>query len=155
MACRSLLIKSFTLLLILFLAGCSQMLQSPVQVESDIEEARETYAQGNPDDPLLPLILEQKIQKGMSPAEVFYSWGRPVHRFKGEDRQNWIYEFSDDGSPDSQPKTITHLFFERNVLVRWKHDRRYVYFGENDPGADIVDEMGDLTMPGSSESKKP
>lgn len=141
-------------LLALVLAGCSQMLHSPIEPDADHANYREAYAAHYPDDPYAELIEIHAIRKGMSTRQVLASWGRPIHNFPEEDKQMWIYEFSDDGSPDSQPKTITHLFFERDELVRWKRDRRYVDLMAEPRDVDYSSEFGDLKDPGSSNTQK-
>ncbi len=141
-------------LMALVLVGCSQMLHSPIEPDTDHANYRTAYATHYPDDPHLELIEAQAIRKGMSPRQVLASWGRPIHSFPQKDKEMWIYEFSDDGSPDSQPKTITHLFFERDKLVRWKRDRRYVDLTAEPTDVDYSHELGDLKDPGSSNTQK-
>jgi len=131
--------------------GCRRQLRAPVNVDPAVLEIREQYAAMNPDDPFLDAIAEQKLRKGMSPTQVYLAWGRPVHRFKGEGQQKWIYEFSED--PNTQPKTITHLFFEKEKLVRWKVNRGYVYFLDPESAGDSADDLRDL--PGLGSSKQP
>jgi hypothetical protein len=151
---RLTLLCTTLLALVVLTPACTKFLRSPVQVDAIHIELRERYIAAYPDDLYLEQIVEQKIVIGMNPTQVFLSWGKPFHRFKDGDAQKWIYEFSDDGLMDNQPKTVTHLFFEQDELVRWKHDHGYVYFHGEDPGADFTDELKDLPSTGSSGSQK-
>ncbi len=148
------LICSALLLLVVMAPACTKTLRSPVQVDASHLELRDRYVSAFPDDAYLPQIIEQDIVIGMNPTQVFLSWGKPFHRFKDGGAQKWIYEFSDEGLLENQPKTVTHLFFEQDELVRWKHDHGYVYFHSEDPGADFTDELKDLPSAGSSSTQK-
>ncbi len=154
MSKRLIPICSALLLLIVLVSACGKFLRSPVQVDASHLERRNRYVEAFPDDVYLPHIIEQKIVIGMNPTQVFLSWGKPFHRFKDGDAQKWIYEFGDEGLLENQPKTVTHLFFEQDELVRWKHDHGYVYFHGEDPGADFSDELKDLPSAGSSSTQK-
>ncbi len=154
MSKRMNLICSALLLVAVMASACSKTLRSPVQVDASHLELRDRYVSTFPDDAYLSQIIEQDIVIGMNPTQVFLSWGKPFHRFKDGDAQKWIYEFSDEGLQENQPKTVTHLFFEQDELVRWKHDHGYVYFHSEDPGADFSDELKDLPSEGSSSTQK-
>lgn len=134
--------------LIAGLSSCRKSLRAPVRIDPAIEKYRSNHEKDYPEDPFLPAIKRSEIHLGMSPLQVFLAWGRPVQRRKGDHEQMWIYEFSDD--PEAQPKTIAHVFFEDELLVRWKMDRGYVYFVEPDAGGVSADDFGDLPDAGSA-----
>ncbi len=151
---RKTLFCSAFLIGIVSLSACSKVLLSPAQLDAKHLELRGRYAESYPDDKYLEQILAQRIEIGMNPTQVFLAWGKPFHRFKDGNAQKWIYEFGEEGLLENQPKTVTHLFFEKDNLVRWKHDHGYVYFHGEDPGADFTDELKDLPSAGSSSTQK-
>ena len=137
----------FLITFLMGLSGCRRTLKAPMAVSPEVEPLRAKYATLYPDDPLMDSIHASTLHRGMSPTQVYVAWGRPLHRFKTDAGQKWIYEFSED--PESQPKTIAHLFFEDDELLRWKVDRGYVYFLEPESGGSGADEFRDLPDLGS------
>lgn len=131
--------------------GCQRSAKAPVQLDAELSDLRVQYAETYPDDPFLPTIAENRIVEGMGPTQVFLAWGRPVHRFKGDGAQKWIYEFSENA--EAQPKTVAHLFFEHGELIRWKIDHGFVFFLDPETQADTPEDFGDL--PGLGSPKQP
>lgn len=125
-------------------SACSRTLRTPVTVEPDIQSKRELYARQFPEDPFVEDIVAGRIEKGMSTLQVKLAWGRPFHSFEQEEpgESKLIYLFADDGLPDSQPKTVTHLFFRHDRLVRWQRDRKIVNLPTSESGIGVADDLG-------------
>ncbi len=138
-------------LALLGLGGCKRSAKAPIVLSPEHVALRAQYAESHPDDPFLDTIATQEILKGMTPTQVYLSWGRPVHRIKGADEQKWIYEFTED--PEVQPKKVAHLFFERGLLVRWFVDRSYIFLLDPESGSGGADDFRDL--PDLRGSKQP
>lgn len=139
---RKLHLLLIALAILLFVGGCQRSARAPITLDAEHLDLRGQYAQLHPDDPFLDAIEGQEIRKGMNPTQVYLSWGRPIHRFKAENEQKWIFEFSEN--EDAQPKLVAHLFFERESLVRWRIDHSYVFFVDPDTDTAGGDDFGDL-----------
>ncbi|MBC8365779.1 outer membrane protein assembly factor BamE [bacterium] len=111
---------SFLIISTLFLFACSSHLKSIAKPDDDIIAARADY-----DSDRNEAIEAQEIHKGMSPADVYFSWGRPEHRFRTSERERWIYMFEGDGD---QPDRVVWLHFENGKLKRWTVDRGFMEF---------------------------
>ena len=138
------------LIAVLGLGACHQTLRAPVKIDPDIEEVRDKYRTLYPDDPYLVDIARSELRKGMSPTQVYVAWGLPMQSSKSDKGRNWLYEFS--SPPETQPKTVAHLFFEKDKLVRWRVVRGYVYFLDPQSKSAAATEIKDL--PSLSTSKQ-
>jgi hypothetical protein len=124
--------------LFLSLSACSLTPHSTLTVSDEVKVWRSQYRAEKPDDPFLPSVEKQTLQKGMSRVHVLLAWGRPKHRELQADRsaENWVYDLTEE--PEIQPRKLAHLFFERQrdelVLVRWRLDRGYLYFVDPEKG---------------------
>jgi hypothetical protein len=146
--------SSRTLLLLVavfILGGCQRSARAPIELDADHMDLRLQYAQLYPESPYLDAIDKQEIRKGMNPTQVYLAWGPPVHRFKAEGEQKWIYEFSE--KVEGQPKLVAHLFFERKELMHWRIDHSYVFFIAPEASPSSTDEFKDL--PDLPRSKRP
>jgi hypothetical protein len=143
--------SSRTLLLlvaVVILGGCQRSAHAPITLDAEHLDLRLQYAQLYPESPHLDAIDKQEIRKGMNPTQVYLAWGPPVHRFKAEGEQKWIYEFSEKVA--GQPKLVAHLFFERKELMHWRIDHSYVFFLDTETGTSTGDEFKDLPDLGGS-----
>lgn len=139
------------LVLLATLVGCRQSLRAPVEIDPEIVELRRQYATTNQSDPFLEAMADGEVRRGMNPTQVFLTWGRPLYRVKGEDRQRWTYEFRE--GPRPQPRTLIYLFFRDERLVEWQVDRGHVFFSDPDSPGESPDDFGDL--PGLTPDKQP
>jgi hypothetical protein len=105
---------------IVVLSGCSSHLTSFQDLDPDIALARLDYQSGWDES-----ISKHQIVKGMSVTDVYFSWGRPQHRFRTGNRERWIYLFESD---DEQPDRVIWLFFKDGKLKKWSVDRGFMEF---------------------------
>jgi len=105
---------------LLALAGCNPHLSSAVKPDPEIIQARTDYQ-----SKWSEAIAQQEIYKGMEKADVYFSWGRPQHRFRTGDHERWIYLFRGDGD---QPDRVVWLHFYDGKLRKWSVDRGYMEF---------------------------
>ncbi len=115
------------------LGGCSPHLSSFEELDPDIIEARADY-----DSEWDESIAKQQILKGMDTADVYFSWGRPEHRFRTGDRERWIYLFESD---EGQPDRVVWLHFRDGRLKKWSVDRGFMEF-VNPSTIEIAPESG-------------
>ncbi|MCB1161921.1 MAG: hypothetical protein R3C71_05015 [Candidatus Krumholzibacteriia bacterium] len=133
-----------SLLALPLLTSCARSLRSTAQVDPEHEALRLRYLEKYPDDPFRDAILAQTVRKGMTPTEVYLAWGKPLHRFKKDSHQNWLYEFKDSAAGDGQPSTVCRLFFVDGVLTQWRRDRHFVYFEQPESEFTIPAEIESL-----------
>ncbi len=117
----------------MFVVGCSSYLSSVEAPDADIIAARADYSSDWDE-----AIEQQHIHKGMSPTDVYFSWGRPQHRFRTGERERWIYLFESD---DDQPDRVVWLHFENGKLKKWTVDRGFMEF-VNPTAIDLGPETG-------------
>jgi len=107
------------MMLSLPILGCSTYMKSAHLPDPDIIESRAEYRSLWDE-----AIAKQGIHKGMEIADVYFSWGRPVHRVRTGERERWIYLFEDE----SQPTHVVWLFFQDGRLRKWSVDRGNMEF---------------------------
>jgi outer membrane protein assembly factor BamE (lipoprotein component of BamABCDE complex) len=132
---------STVLFLLLFMSACQQALYSQVELAPDVIAARQGY-----ESSWLSSIEKQEVRRGMSTTDVYLSWGKPLHRFRAENREKWIY--IEEDSADDQPRRITRLFFVDGNLAKWSVDRGFVDFMEDTGTSSVKDTAGQRPLEG-------
>jgi len=111
---------AFIAIALVALTGCTSYLKSTQLPDEDILQVREDY-----DSPWNKAIDEHEVRKGMDATDVYFSWGRPMHRLRTGENERWIYVFDEE---ENQPTQVVWLFFENGKLRKWTIDRGYMEF---------------------------